>query len=157
MATSTTNPATCPEIPTYEKLRQDNLKEIETYFNSLYTEYNKFRPSVEADVAKLNKYQEQLDILSEEMVNKLQENLTATIEQHNIYTQKQKEVDTNRTQLRQLKQAVKDETVTRDARGASYTETQQYRNSKQIWHRGYLGINIVLLLVNLFIIMRLYK
>lgn len=151
-----TSPDKCPEILTYEQLRQSNLKEIETYFNNLYTEYNKFKPAVEKDAAGLNKYEEQLDLLSEEMVNKLQDNLTATIEQHNIYIAKQKEVDENRAQLRLLKQSVKDETITRDARNASFNETQTYRETKTSWHYSYMAINIIILLINLVMLAKLF-
>ena len=158
MATTTTiHPATqtCPEIPTYEQLRQTNLAEIETYFNKLYTEYNKASPSINSEAVTLNKYEEQLDILSEEMVNKLQENLTATIEQHNVYTAKQKEIEDNRDKLREIKQAVKDETVMRDARKSSYDETQDYRESKSSWHTGYITLNVILLLINMGILVKL--
>ena len=157
MATTTTHPASqqCPEIPTYEQLRQTNLTEIETYFNKLYTEYNKASPSINSEAVTLNKYEEQLDILSEEMVNKLQENLTATIEQHNTYIAKQKEIEANRDKLRELKQAIKDETVMRDARKSSYDETLDYRESKSSWHTGYITLNVVLLLINMGILVKL--
>lgn len=163
MATTTTHPATtttlqtqkCPEIPTYEQLRHTNLTEIETYFNKLYTEYNKASPSINSEAVTLNKYEEQLDILSEEMVNKLQDNLTATIEQHNTYTAKQKEVEDNRDKLRQLKQSIKDETVMKDARKSSYNETHDYRESKSSWHTGYITLNVILLLINMAILIKL--
>lgn len=153
MATTTTQK--CPEIPTYEQLRKTNLAEIETYFNKLYTEYNKASPSINSEAVTLNKYEEQLDILSEEMVNKLQENLIATIEQHKTYTDKLNEIEDNRDKLRQLKQAVKDETVMRDARQSSYNETQDYRESKSSWHTGYITLNIILLLINIAILIKL--
>jgi chromosome segregation ATPase len=97
----------------------------------------------------MNKYEEQLDTLSEQMVNKLQENLTATIEQHNIYTAKLKEIEENRANLKLLKQSVKDESVTRRARESTYDDTLKSRENKELWHRGYLIGNIILLLLNI--------
>lgn len=144
--TTTTN--SCDKILTYEELRQQNLKELSTYFDTLYGEYNKFSPTITRDVTAMNKYEEQLDTLSEQMVNKLQENLTATIEQHNIYTAKLKEIEENKANLKLLKQAVKDETVTRNARESTYDDTVKSREYKQLWHRGYLIGNIILLLIN---------
>ena len=159
MSTTTTHPATttkqsCPEIPTYEQLRQSNLNDIETYFNKLYTEYNKASPVIDSEAVTLNKYEEQLDLLSEEMVNKLQDNLTATIEQHNVYTAKLKEIDDNRDKLRELKRVVKEETTMRDARKSSYGETQNYSDSKGNWHTGYILINVVLLLINIILLIK---
>ncbi len=160
MSTTTTHPATtaakqsCPEIPTYEQLRQSNLNDIETYFNKLYTEYNKASPVIDSETVTLNKYESQLDLLSEEMVNKLQDNLTATIEQHNVYTAKLKEIEDNRDKLRELKRVVKDETTMRDARESSYGETQIYSDSKENWHTGYILINVALLLINIFILIK---
>ena len=145
----TTKSDSCDKMPTYEQLRQQNLKEISTYFDTLYGEYNKFSPSITRDVTAMNKYEELLDTLSEQMVNKLQENLTATIEQHNIYTAKLKEVDENRANLKLLKQSVKDESVTRKARESTYDDTLKSREHKELWHRGYLIGNIVLLLLNI--------
>ncbi len=145
----TTKSDSCDKIPTYEELRQQNLKEISTYFDTLYGEYNKFSPSISRDVTAMNKYEGQLDILSEQMVNKLQENLTATIEQHNIYTAKLKEIEENRANLKLLKQSVKDETVTRRARESTYDDTLKSREGKELWHRGYLIGNIILLLLNI--------
>lgn len=154
MAITTTVPQTtksggCDKMPTYEELRQQNLKEIATYFDTLYGEYNKFSPSVTRDVTAMNKYEEQLDTLSEQMVNKLQENLTATIEQHNIYTAKLKEIEDNRANLKLLKQSVKDESVTSKARESTYDDTLKSRENKELWHRGYLIGNIILLLLNI--------
>lgn len=151
----TTNPQTtksdsCDKMPTYEELRQQNLKEIATYFDTLYGEYNKFSPSIARDVTAINKYEEQLDTLSEQMVNKLQENLTATIEQHNIYTAKLKELDENRANLKLLKQSVKDKSVTSKARESTYDDTLKSRENKELWNRGNLIGNIVLLLFNIF-------
>jgi chromosome segregation ATPase len=145
----TTKSGSCDKMPTYEELRQQNLKEIATYFDTLYGEYNKFSPSITRDVTAMNKYEAQLDTLSEQMVNKLQENLTATIEQHNIYTAKLKEIEENRANLKLLKQTVKDESVTRKARESTYDDTLKSRENKELWHRGYLIGNIVLLLLNI--------
>jgi chromosome segregation ATPase len=145
----TTKLGSCDKMPTYEELRQQNLKEIATYFDTLYGEYNKFSPSITRDVTAMNKYEAQLDTLSEQMVNKLQENLTATIEQHNIYTAKLKEIEENRANLKLLKQTVKDESVTRKARESTYDDTLKSRENKELWHHGYLIGNIVLLLLNI--------
>lgn len=144
----TTMASGCDKMPTYEELRQQNLKEISTYFDTLYGEYNKFSPTITRDVTAMNKYEEQLDTLSEQMINKLQENLTATIEQHNIYTAKLKELEENRANLKLLKQSVNDEDVTRKARESTYVDTLKSREHKQLWHRGYLIGNIILLLLN---------
>lgn len=138
----------CDKMPTYEELRQQNLKDISKYFDTLYGEYNKFSPSITRDVTAMNKYEEQLDTLSEQMINKLQENLTATIEQHNIYTAKLKEIEENKSNLKLLKQAVKDEAVTSKARESTYDDTLKSRENKQLWHRGYLIGNIILLILN---------
>lgn len=146
----TTNMSECAKMPTYEELRQKNLSEIAGYFDTLYGEYNKFSPTVNRDVTAMNKYEEQLDKLSEQMVNKLQENLTATIEQHNIYTAKLNELDENRANLKLLKQSVKDEYVTSKARESTYDDTLKSRETKELWHRGYLIGNILLLLLNIF-------
>lgn len=145
----TTTANGCDKMPTYEELRQQNLKEISTYFDTLYGEYNKFSPSITRDITAMNKYEDQLDTLSEQMVNKLQENLTATIEQHNIYTAKLKELDENNANLKLLKQSVKDESVTRKARESTYDDTLKSREHKELWHRGYLIGNIILLLLNI--------
>lgn len=138
----------CAAQPTYEELRQQNLKEVATYFDTLYGEYNKFSPSISRDVTAMNKYEEQLDTLSEQMVNKLQENLTATIEQHNIYTAKLKELDENRANIKLLRQSVKDETVTHNARESTYNDTLKSREGHELWYRSYLIGNVVLLLLN---------
>lgn len=144
-----TTKAACDKIPTYEELRQQNLKEISSYFESLYGEYNKFSPTIDRDVAAMNKYEEQLDAMSEQMINKLQENLTATIEQHNIYTAKLKEIEENRANLKLLKQAVKDEDTTSRARESTYNDTYKVRERKELWQRGYLIGNIILLILNI--------
>jgi proline dehydrogenase len=149
------NQEKCPELPSYEAVRQANLAEIETYFNSLYGEYSKYSPTT--DAPKVIGYEQQLDILSKELVNKLQDNLTATVEQHNIYMTKKKEVEDNRIKLRELKQAVKDGTITQSARQASYTETAELRSTNKQWHTGYAAINVILLLINLGIAVYLTK
>jgi hydroxymethylglutaryl-CoA reductase len=145
----TTTSTQCEKIPTYDELREQNLKEISAYFESLYGEYTKYSPTIERDVTAMNKYEEQLDAMGEQMINKLQENLTATIEQHNIYTAKLKEIEENRENLKLLKQAVKDEDVTSKARESTYNDTQESRKHKELWHRGYLIGNIVLLILNI--------
>ena len=81
------------------------------------------------------------------MVNKLQDNLTATIDQHNTYMMKRKEINDNREKLRSLKQAIRDKTATKEASHASFEETQTYRESNQKWHMGYLIFNVIMLLI----------
>lgn len=143
----------CPKIMTYEEKRKTNLDKIQNYYSELLQDYET-APIDDPNRNTKDKLKTQITKLVNEMIQKLKDSTDEVINQHNIYIQKKEEYDNIRTRHDNLLKDIKSLQATANARDTNAEHNVVYTRKVKIYHRLYLAINIIFLLITIFL---LYK
>jgi flagellar biosynthesis chaperone FliJ len=142
---------TCPRLKTYEEKRQENLKKIQDYYNELLNDYQT-APTNDPNRNSKGKYKEQILVLVNEMLKKLKESTTELIGQHELYIEKKEEYNNIREEHDKLLNDIKSLEATANARQSNTSTKNNNTFWVKVYHRVYLSINIIFLLVTIFLL-----
>lgn len=148
MSTSSTTPlTTCPPIPDYSTLRKQNLAQIEKYYNELLKDYSGYASNNMASAQNmLANYHNQLNAAAEALLNNLNTTIDLVADQHTTIQENTSLVQQNRNRLAQLKSDIKKLSNETDAREQNAKDTRKSTKYTGYWHKGFLAINVILLL-----------
>ena len=146
---TTTSPVTtCPPIPDYLTLRKQNLEQIQNYYNQLLKDYSGYAGNNMASAQNmLADYHNQFNAAAESLLNNLNTTLELVSEQHSTIQENSDLVTQNRNRLAQLKRDIKRLMAENDARHQNAIDTKKSTKYTGYWHKGFLALNIILLLV----------
>ena len=136
---------TCEKLPTYREVRKDNLDKITKYYNELISGYESTPAS---DSNKREKHEQTLEDLSKSLINKLVESNQQIMNLHTDYEVKYNETETNRKNLRDLKNKIKNEKSLSSGSNQSYQNLHNKNKSLKKYNVFLLTINIIHLIIN---------
>jgi hypothetical protein len=146
--TTTAPLTTCPPIPDYLTLRKQNLAQIEKYYDELlYAYVGLAGNNMESAQNMLATYHNQLNAAAESLLNNLNTTIDLVSEQYSTIQENSDLVKQNRTRITQLKKDIKRLMAETEARQKNAVDTKESTIYTSYWHKGFLAISIILLLV----------
>lgn len=143
----------CPKIMTYEEKRKANLDKIQDYYSELLQDYET-APIDDPNRNTKDKLKTQITKLVNEMIQKLKDSTDEVINQHNIFIEKKQEYDNIRTRHDTLLTDIKQLQATANARDSNVENNVKYTRKVKLYHRLYLTINIIFLLITVFLLFK---
>ena len=142
---------TCEKLPTYREVRKENLSKITKYYNELMTGYEGI--STSDNSRKREEHEATLDELSKSLIKKLLETNRQIMDLHADYEVKYTETETNRKNLRELKNNVKNEKDLSSGSNQSYENLNEKHKSLNRYNSLLYGVNVINLIINVSIVL----
>lgn len=147
----------CNSLPSYEDQRKELMEKINTTYESIFSNYQQLSTTNERDNLPIQKQEEKLEELTEDLLNQLQRSVGIIIEQHKILEDKNEEYKKNKQNIAKYEQDIKDFSNSKKAREDSHLSTLQDVKNLKFRHNVYLVINVLLLLVSVGLLVYVYR
>tara|TARA_Y100000389_G_C17402654_1_gene486222 strand:- start:540 stop:1001 length:462 start_codon:yes stop_codon:yes gene_type:complete len=147
----------CNSLPSYEDQRKELMEKINTTYESIFSNYQQLSTTNERDNLPIQKQEEKLEDLTEDLLNQLQRSVGIIIEQHKILEDKNEEYKKNKQNIAKHEQDIKDFSNSKKAREDSHLSTLQDVKNLKFRHNVYLVINVLLLLVSVGLLVYVYR